>query len=303
MKYVILALSVLLMNFNEPGKIARLESQASANPNNWQVRLKLAEIFLNQANFSNAQKYLMEAQDIYNVSSPDSCSADLSYLWGLNYDYQDNIPKAIDYYNNAIACDSLCGKAWRKLGYLHEVFSNAEQMLYCFRKALAGDGPSAGLHYDIGVAYDMLDSLPQAIASYQKALALTDTLPEAYLNMGVDLAMLGHPDSANYYFALAAKGGLETPELYYNIGVMMADSGKIDEAIENFMKVLALDPRYSPAKLRLGDLYESLGDSGMAKVYYEDFVQTATLLYSDDVTKVKDKLSKYPHPADSLSSQ
>ena len=83
----------------------------------------------------------------------------------------------------------------------------------------------------------------------------------------------------------------------------MADSGNTNGAIENFMKVLALDPRYSPAKLKLGDLYESLGDTGMAKIYYEDFVQTASLLYSDDVTKVKDKLSKYPQPADSLSSQ
>jgi tetratricopeptide (TPR) repeat protein len=77
------------------------------------------------------------------------------------------------------------------------------------------------------------------------------------------------------------------------MGVMMFDSGAYSEALDNFMRTLALNPYYSPAKLQLGRIYEITGDSGMAKVYFEEFVKTAPILYSDDIKVVKDKLEKY----------
>lgn len=287
-------MAILIVNFNDPAHIGGLETQAIKNPRNMKIRTELVNIFLTQGNFEDAQKYLREAEQIYADSLPDICNAQLSYLRGLYFDYLDNIPAAMEYYADAVECDSTFSGAWRRLAYIHEIFSNGEQMLYCFQKALPFTDDYPGLLYDMGVAYDMLDSLPQAIACYHQVLALCDSIPEAYLNLGTDWGVLGYPDSANQYFGLAATAGLKKPELYFNIGVMKIDAGEFNQAIDNFMKVLAIDPYYSPAKLQLGNLYETLGDSDMAKLYYEEFVQTAPLLYSDDINSIKEKLAKYP---------
>jgi len=288
----IVLIFILAADYGDPAFLANLEKKAANNPADWQTRLELVELYIQQDNLDEAQKYVLESVVAANDGG-DTCNARLYYLWGKVNDLQDNIPEAMEKYTRAIECDSTISDAWQKMGYLHEVFSNYEQMLYCFQKALPSAEDQSGLYYDIGVAYDYLDSLSQAIECYYQSLETGDSIPEAYLNLGVDWELLGHPDSAAHYFEKAIAAGFDNPELYYNMGVMMFDSGVYNEALDNFMRTLALNPYYSPAKLQLGRIYEIMGDSGMARVYFEEFVQTAPILYSDDIKAVKAKLEKY----------
>ena len=288
-----MALLFLISDFDKPANIADLERQAAADSTNWQIRHKLIAVFIEQGNFDDALKYLNQTEDILNSQKKGVAIGQTLYLRGLYHDSQDNIPAAMENYKHAIAADSLNSRAWRKLGYLYEIFSSGEDMLDCFKHALASANDSAGVYYDLGVAYDYLDSIALAIQSYHNALALNDSISEAYLNLGVDLGYLGYPDSAEYYFGKAHIYGMESVELYYNMGVMHFDAGRIDQSIENFMTVLALDPSYSPAKMMLGNVYEAIGDSGMAKVYYLEFIGSASFLYQHDVEAVKDKLEKH----------
>ncbi|MCP4581465.1 MAG: tetratricopeptide repeat protein [candidate division Zixibacteria bacterium] len=293
MKLLVILFILTSTDFDDPTRIANLEKLAADNPDNWQARLELVELFIRQSNLHNAEKYIQEAEESYASVVGDSCNARLRYLWGELLDHQDNIPAAMAKYIEAVECDPSLGRAWRKLGYLYEIFGNFDQMLDCFIKALPTTDDSSGLYYDIGVAYDNLDNLLPAIECYNKCLALGSSTPEAYLNIGVDWGMLGYQDSATFYFEKAAEAGLESPELFYNIGIMMLDSGANIEALDNFMRTLAVDPNYSPAKLQLGNIYEIIGDSGMARVYFDEFIKTAPLLYSDDIEAVKNKLDKH----------
>jgi len=288
----IVLIFILAADYNDPSYLANLEKKAANNPTDWQIRLELVELYIAQNNLDDAQKYILESAATIKESG-DTCNARLHYLWGKVHDLQDNIPGAMEKYSRAVQCDSTMSDAWRQLGYLYEVFSNYEQMLICFQKALPSAEDQSGLYYDIGVAYDYLDSLPQAIECYYQSLNTGDSIPEAYLNLGVDWELLGYPDSAAHYFEKAIAAGFDNPELYYNMGVMMFESGAFSEALDNFMRTLALNPYYSPAKLQLGRIYEIMGDSGMARVYYEEFIKTAPFLYSDDIKAVKAKLEKY----------
>lgn len=293
MKYLIIALAIISGNFDTPSQIAELEKTAQNDRFNYQVRLELAEIYLDQDNYSAAQRYLCETDTIFAGLDSSLLQGRLLYLWGLYYDKQDNIPKAIEKYQAALEQDSTIAKAWRQMGYIHDIFSDGAQMLYCFEHALLFTDDSAGVYYDMGIAYDYLDSLQRAIESYHDALDINPMIFEAYLNLGVDLSSLGYPDSANYYFQKADSAGLNGPELYYNLGMIAFDGGQIDQSLDNFMHVLALDPDYTPAKYMLGNVYEAVGDSGMAKLYYQEFVDTAPMLYLDNINEVKEKLSKY----------
>jgi tetratricopeptide (TPR) repeat protein len=283
----------LATNFDDPSYIANLEQKAKSNPRDWQSRFELAEIFIDQGNFANALIYLQQADAVLFNSESGSETARLNFIWGLYYDHQDDIPQAIEKYNASVKADPAYARAWRNLGYIYEVFSNGEKMLECFNHALAHSHDSVGIYYDIGVAYDYLEDLEQAISSYRKVLSFTDTIPEAFLNLGVDLGLTGYPDSALYYFGKAKAAGLAGPELYYNLGVMTFEAGSVEMALENFLQVLAFDPSYAPAKLMLGDVYEAIGDSGMARVYYEEFINSASFLYRDDIEAVKEKLKSY----------
>lgn len=288
----IVLIFLLAADYGDPSYIANLEKKAANNPSDWQTRLELVELFIDQNNLADAQKNILEVAATA-TGGGDTCNARLYYLWGKVNDLRDNIAGAMEKYTQAVRCDSTFSDAWRKMGYLHEVFANYEQMLFCFQQALPFTEDRSGLYYDIGVAYDYLDSSSQALNSYYQSLNSGDTIPEALLNLGVDWELLGYPDSAALYFEKAIAADFDNPELYYNMGVMMFDSGVYAEALDNFMRTLALNPYYSPAKLQLGRIYEIMGDSGMARIYFEDFVKTAPILYSDDIEAVKEKLEKY----------
>lgn len=293
MKFLLALFLLMAGDYDRPAQIAELETTAMKNPADLMSRLMLVEIFIDQENYMEAERYLRQAQKI------DSTSAELIYLWGKFYDSQDNIPAALEKYSLAVTYDSTNSQSWRNLGYLYEIICNYEAMLDCFKNAIIETNDSAGVYYDIGVTYDYLDSIDLALVSYYKALKLGADFPEVYFNIGVDWGLAGHSDSAFCYFSEVlnmvdtAQVDFQLSKLYYNIGILMMESGAYEQAMDNFIKTLSCEPDFSPAKLQMGYLYEILGDTGLAKVYFNEFVQTAPIIYLDDINKIKKKLTNY----------
>jgi tetratricopeptide (TPR) repeat protein len=283
----LLALAIIAADYTAPQQIADLEQQARADIHDQQSRLKLARIFIDQENYVEAKKNLTEAESI------DSLSGSLQFFWGKFYDQQDNIAAASERYTKAVKLDSTLSEAWRNLGYIDEITGNYQSMLDHFRRALPNTRDSAGLLYDIGVTYDYMEVPDSAIAVYHQALEAGAKFPEVYINLGADWGILANADSAKYYFQKAVAAGSQSPELFYNLGMLAAESGDREQAIEHYLECLSYDQSYSPAKLQLGNIYESLGDSGNALIYYREFVKTAPFIYRDDIKSTKEKLVKY----------
>jgi len=289
MAYLLIALILINGSFETPTEIVRLEQEANSDPANWKSSLQLADIFIAQANFTQAYNCLSLADQSYAQGFIDSCEADYFYTWGMYYDEKINIPKAIEYYSRTVECDSTFSQAWRNSAYLYEIFGQYDSMMVCLQKCLVNTDDSAGVYYDLGVAYDYLDSLEQSIICYNYSLEI-QTYPAAFLNLGVDWGMLGYRDSAMHYFHWAEESGLESPELFYNMGVISYESEDFEQAMDFFSRTLITDPDYTAANLQLGSLYEQTGDTGMAVEYYKEFVRTAPLIYADDIKKVKEYL-------------
>lgn len=293
MRLLLIFLLLFAGDYNKPARIAELEATAMRNQSDLMSRLELAEIFVDQENYKEAERYLEQAHKI------DSTSAELLFLWGKFYDSQDNIPAALEKYSLVVACDSTHSQSWRKLGYIYEITCNYKAMLNCFKNAIIETEDSAGVYYDIGVTYDYLDSIDLALESYYKALKRGADFPEVYFNIGVDWGLAGYSDSAFHYFSEvlnmldSTHTDFQISKLYYNIGILMMESGAYEQAMDNFMKTLSCDPDFSPAKLQMGYIYEIMNDTGLAKVYFNEFVQTAPVIYLDDINKVKEKLAKY----------
>ena len=204
------------------------------------------------------------------------------YFW--NKRGAENLKKAIDEFNQALALDNKYALAFAGLADCYNVL------------------PSYG-------SLSPVDAYPQARAAAIKALNLDDTIAEAHAALarikanydwdwpGAEtefkraLELNPNDSNAHYFYALnylvpmgklaeARTELLRARELEpfsliinTNIGVTFYYQGRYDEAIEQYRKALELDSRFVSARLRLIDVYAETGRFAEALAEHEQIVE------------------------------
>jgi superkiller protein 3 len=64
---------------------------------------------------------------------------------------------------------------------------------------------------------------------------------------GIAMADLKMFNRASKEFKKAIKLDQNIPGIYYNLGVVLGNQNKLDEAIENYKKVIDIDPKHKKA--------------------------------------------------------
>lgn len=111
----------------------------------------------------------------------------------------------------------------------------------------------------------------EAAATWQRVLALRPGWLNARYNLGQALWKARAFDAALEAYQQALDGGIDRPEeLHLNRSVILAvHLARPDEARREVERALALNPRYGPAWLNLGNLCEQAGDRDGARRAYE----------------------------------
>lgn len=111
----------------------------------------------------------------------------------------------------------------------------------------------------------------EAIAAYEALLALKPRLPDSWYNLALLQRRARRPEAALASYAKALACGLSGPEeAHLNRGVIYADDlRRPDEAERELAAALALNPRYAPALLNLGNLHEDRGRRAQARETYD----------------------------------
>jgi tetratricopeptide (TPR) repeat protein len=220
-------------------------------------------------------------------------TAELLYLLGLAYDLDDNIPRAMECYYRAFGADSLYWPPYRGMGYLFDVFARYDSMNFYLGRAIQYSPRPESLYYDYAYSFDMLGRDDSALSYYHRALAFDTLDSQALLNLGAVWGRLENLDSAAYYTRRSIEAEPNIAAACYNLAEILIEEQRYEEAIDQFQKALALEPGLVAAKKRLGELYEALGDTAMATIYYREFVDTAPIIYLQDIESVKSKLEKF----------
>jgi len=275
------------ISYSRDDDITHLNRAVSDDPCEFAIVEKLVEQYINQQNFISADSVLKQ------YTSCGEKNAYAVYLEARILDLTENIEKAMSKYWEAIDLDSTLWPAYRDLAFLYDIFSGYETMNRLLRKALIFAPIPESLYYDYGYTFDMIGQLDSARYYYQNAILFDSLDYQAYLNLGAIIALGGNLDSAKYLSEKAIEINPESPEALFNLGEINLSLGLFNQAAGSFQQALALDPALFAAKKRLGDLYEIMGDSGMARVYFEDFLKSAPIIYIDDIKEVRDKLDQY----------
>ena len=127
--------------------------------------------------------------------------------------------------------------------------------------ALAPD--NAGAHQMLGKTYFMLGDLQKSIAELEAAARLTPNDIDVVYTLGIAYLRNRQPAEAKQLYNSLIKGFGEKPQLHVIIGRAYRQGGLLPEAVEEFKKAIALDPRFPRAHYYLGITY--LLDEGQSK--------------------------------------
>lgn len=167
-------------------------------------------------------------------------------------------------------------EAYNDLGAALVELGRLDEAIACHRRALQIRPRYADAHYNLGNALSARGQLNEAIASYREAVRLRPDDIDAWINLGHTLTTAGFieqavaacrqalhmdPNRADAYnnlaVALAAENRLADAEEMYrsatrlnaryvrawrNLGLLQLDQGRVDEAVADLHRAVALDP-------------------------------------------------------------
>lgn len=111
----------------------------------------------------------------------------------------------------------------------------------------------------------------EALAAYEALLAAHPDLPDSWYNLALLQRKAGRPEAALASYDEALRRGVSDPEeVRLNRAVILSDDlRREDQAETELNAALALNPRYVPALLNLGNLHEDRGRRADAVAAYE----------------------------------
>ncbi len=207
------------------------------------------------------------------------------YLNGLFHNRKggaENVRKALDYHNQALALDPNFALAYVGVADTYrflggnglvdpkEAKANAKAAV---QKALELDDTLAEAHAALAGSKQDEWAWADADREFKRAIELNPSLARAHLNYGRYLTLLGRSTEA----LAEIKRGQELDPLdavYRRAeGQILYDARRYDEAIKQFQEALKADPENSFAQSNLAYLYAAKGDYAEAIKYYKKYIE------------------------------
>ncbi len=152
-------------------------------------------------------------------------------------------------------------------------FQDAQSLAKRLGESALGDREHAALLLDLGLRLQDKGDDNAAAEQFQKLLQLDPTSVAAKMQLGIIHAKQNELDLAIKFFNEAASLDDNPPaELYFNRGLALRRTGDIEHAVEDFMKVLGIDPKFVKAHAQLGLVHVSQGRFDIASKYFEKVV-------------------------------
>lgn len=215
-----------------------------------------------QAANDSIQRHYKAAQDYYSAGKPDAAVAEYKAALGDGYaglgkvllaegEYQ----KAVKALDRAATGGNVSETVLIDLATACFYIQQYEKAIDPLRKALTANPQSAAAHHMLGKVHFMLGQFDKASSHLNIALKFAP----ADFDIGYTLALAylkqKQLQAAQQIFSNMIGSLGDKPEVHILIGRAYRETGYIDEAIEEFKKTIALNPKHPGAHYCLGISY------------------------------------------------
>ena len=187
---------------------------------------------------------------------------------------KENLAKALDFYFQALAIDSLDAQVWAVIGktYSRQAWQNDIEQNEGYEKTRKAAAKAIALDDNLADGYSVLAGVKyyhdfnwnEAEATFQKALSLEPGNVNVLGHLGSLALALGHFDEAIQFTKQALILDPLKPILYIEQGANLTYSNRFEEAIVQYKKILELSPQVQRAHMYLGRIYLLQGKPEMA---------------------------------------
>jgi tetratricopeptide (TPR) repeat protein len=251
-----------------PGAIkafsAALKEENPASPAAQRLVILLGMAHYAMGDYFVAIPYLQRAAKEDPQSLPLRLTLAHSCLWSKQYDCVMEVDKEILALNaDSAEADMLVGEALDEKG---DDAGAIEQ----FRNAAKAEPKEANVHFGLGYLLWKEQHFDEAAREFQAELDndAADQRARAYL--GDSLVELNQYEQAQPELEAASKDSSASnmAMVHRDLGVVYAEDGRKEEAANELLKAIALDPKDVSPHWRLGKLYQSMGKKDEARAEF-----------------------------------
>ncbi len=190
------------------------ESDPSANTSaEGDADVQAAEQFIGQGNYAEALPHLQNA-----LGKPLTVwsKSDVLTAIGVCYFEANQLDKALEYHDKAIAEDPRNHKAHANKGIVYRVMQDYDKAAECYSTALALAPDYAKVHVNMGALQFVQGEYDKAIEHLERALELDDSDPVAHANLALAYASVDRFDEADEELKKAVIRGYREGEIAKN---------------------------------------------------------------------------------------
>lgn len=222
-----------------------------------------------------------QAIDYYNAVI-DKSPFNSDYWIGLAkcYFMQEQVEKAIEACDFALAANEQCYEAYSYKAYCFFYLDNAEEAIKCYQKAVESGSvtPEQGYTF-IGMSYAYMKDWQKANEYYQKVIDCLEAdnsqpalLMDAYTNKAFSLTYLGENEEARKLCDKAKAISPNEPVVYIAEGRAYLAEGNEKEAERSFGQAVAIRSN-AEIYYTIGSMYAEYNCLLQSKVYFEKVYQ------------------------------
>lgn len=186
--------------------------------------------------------------------------------------------EAVAHFENAIAQSPGWVLPWANLTSVYLDLNDYSSAETAGRQAVRLDSTFALAQYNLGLTYQMTGNFPKAKNHYKKAIHYDPQYTRAFFNLGLIYFHENDFERAEQMWMIYHQQAPDDPDGLLNLGETAMKQNQNEKALALFQKALALDPKYSLARLNMGLIYLEKGQLADAE---SDFWRYAELKPDD----------------------
>ena len=177
------------------------------------------------------------------------------YQLASYYQMRGDDKKAIGEYKKSVILDPNNAEAYNKMGISYDRLKDFSKAVMSYQMAMALNPELYYVYNNLGFSYTLQGRYYEAIDMFKKAIGLNKENARIRNNLGMVYALTGQSDLAMKEFKLA--GG--EAWAYYKMACIYYDKGMHEEAKNNYIKSLEINPSYANSQKGL-EMYQVLAD-------------------------------------------